>query len=134
MKNIVIASSFGHEIMACQFANTYGVKILIAPKKDVKEEYDAEAERILSVMSVFYDKMEIVPFEEKDTVEAWDIISELKAGTLSDKVWDDFFKSTLEPPMEPAVIYPELWNTNNILFVPQKLVIRGTSDKHGLMI
>ena len=94
-KNIIITSSFGHEIMACNFAKAYGVKILIAPKKDNKEEYAAEAERILRVMSFFYDKMEIVPFEEKDNIDVWDVIAELKAGTLPDEVWNDFFKVTL---------------------------------------
>ncbi|MBR2299473.1 MAG: hypothetical protein IJ870_02740 [Alphaproteobacteria bacterium] len=125
MKNIVIASSFGHEIMACGFANAYGVKILIAPKKDNKEEYDAEAQRIYDVMSFFYGKMEIVPFEERENIDAWDIIGELKAGTLSDEVWTDFFKSTLTPTRQPSAVYPELSEMENILFVPQKLVSDG---------
>lgn len=124
-KNIVISSSFGHEIMACQFANTYGLKVLIAPKKDVKEEYEAEAERILSVMSFFYDKMEIVPFEERNAIDAWDPISEIKAGTLPDEVWTDFFKSILIPTRQPSAVYPELERTENILFVPQKLMSDG---------
>ena len=123
-KNIIITSSFGHEIMACNFAKAYGVKILIAPKKDNKEEYAAEAERILRVMSFFYDKMEIVPFEEKDNIDVWDVIAELKAGTLPDEVWNDFFKVTLTPTREYAV-YPELEGKENILFVPQKLVSDG---------
>lgn len=123
MKNIVISSSFGHEIMACGFANTYGVKILIAPKKDNKEEYEAEAKRIYDVMSFFYAKMEVVPFEERDSIDAWDIIGELKAGTLPDEVWTDFFKSTLTPTRHYP-IYPEIRN-GAVLFVPQKLISDG---------
>ena len=125
MKNIVINSSFGHEIMACKFASTYGVKILIAPKKDNKDEYNTEAERILRIMSFFYDKVEIVPFEERNTIDAWDIIGELKAGTLPDKVWNDFFKSVLIPTRPAPVEYPELEKTTNLLFVPQKLISDG---------
>ena len=124
MKNIVISSSFGHEIMACNFAKSYGIKVLIAPKKDVKEEYNTEAERIYSVMNFFYDKMEIVPFEERNTVDAWDIIAELKAEMLSDEeVWADFFKSTLTPTRKFPV-YAEL-KVNSVLFIPQKLISDG---------
>jgi len=122
-KNIVISSSFGHEVMATNFANAYGVKILIAPQRDNKEEYDAEAERIYSVMSFFYDKMEIVPFEDRNNIDAWDVIGELKAGALPDEVWDDFFKSTLTPTRNFPV-YTEIKN-EAVLFVPQKLVSDG---------
>lgn len=124
-KNIVISSSFGHEIMACQFANAYGFKVLIAPKKDNIEDYDAEAGRILRVMSFFYKKLEIVPFAYRNMIEnVWDVIGELKAGTLPDEVWSDFFKSTLTPTRN-IVAYPELENKECVLFVPQKLVSDG---------
>lgn len=125
MKNIVISSSFGHEVFACWAAKAYGVKILITPKKDNKEEYDTEAERILCVMSFFYDKMEIVPFEEKSNIDAWDIIGQLKAGTLPDEVWSVLFKTSLKPTRSYAR-YPELDGIDeNILFVPQKLISDG---------
>jgi len=125
MKNIIISSSFGHEIMACNFAKSYGIKVLIAPKKDVKEEYNTEAERILRVMSFFYREMEIVPFEERNNIDARDIIAELKAGTLSDdEVWADFFKSTLTPTRKSYPAYPEI-KEDSVLFVPQKLMSDG---------
>ena len=124
MKNIIITSSFGHEIMACCFAKAYGVKILIAPKQDNKDEYNAEAERIFAVMSFFSNDIEIVPFEEREAVKVWDVISELKAETLSDTVWTDFFKVTLTPTRQSYPAYPEI-KEDSILFVPQKLVSDG---------
>ena len=79
MKTIVIKSQFGHEIMAVNFAKAFNLDVVIAPNKDEKKAYDEESDKIFRNMSFFYDRMSVVPFEEKDNLSSWDIIAELKA-------------------------------------------------------
>ncbi len=124
---IVIRSSFGHEIMACCFANAFDANVLVIPNKETKEEYEAEQEKIVHNLSFLSDKLVKVPFDNREAVEYWDIIGELKAGTLSDEVWADFAKASLVPT-EPTDNLPQfagLKDKVNILMVPQKLISDG---------
>ena len=126
-KNIVVRSSFGHEIMACGFANAFDANVLVIPNKETKEEYEAEQEKIVHNLSFLSDKLVKVPFDNREAVEYWDIIGELKAGTLSDEVWADFAQAQLVPT-EPTDHLPQfagLKDKKNILMVPQKLISDG---------
>ncbi len=126
-KNIVVRSSFGHEIMACGFANAFDANVLVIPNKETKEEYEAEQEKIVHNLSFLSDKLVKVPFDNREAVEYWDIIGELKAGTLSDEVWADFAQAHLMPT-EPTDHLPQfagLKDKKNILMVPQKLISDG---------
>ena len=126
-KNIVVRSSFGHEIMACGFANAFDANVLVIPNKETKEEYEAEQEKIVHNLSFFFFFLVKVPFDNREAVEYWDIIGELKAGTLSDEVWADFAQAQLVPT-EPTDHLPQfagLKDKKNILMVPQKLISDG---------
>lgn len=127
MKRILISSQFGHEIMALNFAKAFGAEVVIVPKKDEQDAYEAEARKIYDNMSFFYPKMRIVPFTERINVEAEDIIGSLKAGTLHNSVWDIFAGCGLTPNEDTDELpeYPGLSDKRNILFVPQKLVSDG---------
>lgn len=82
-KKVKISAQFGHEIAAVNFAKAFNLPVVIIPNKDNREDYEKEAETILNNMSFFYDRITIVPFEEKEAANAsaWDIIGDLKAGT-----------------------------------------------------
>ncbi len=122
---IVIRSQFGHEIMAVNFAKAFNFDVVIVPNKDEKKAYDEEAEKIFQNMSFFYDRISIVPFEEKDH-PAWDIIAELKAGKLENSLWTKFASSKLTPANTDGLpTYPGMNKENNTLFIPQKLVSDG---------
>ena len=125
--NIIVRSSFGHEIMACGFANAFDANVLVIPNKETKEEYEAEQEKIFNNLSFLSDKLVKVPFDSREAVEYWDIIGELKTGTLSDEVWADFAQARLMPT-EPTDNLPQfagLKDKKNILMVPQKLISDG---------
>lgn len=124
MQAIVIRSNFGHEILATQFAKATGANVLIIPNKADKAEYEAEAAKIYSFMSVFYDNMEIVPFEEINNVVYRDIIAELKAGVLDDKEWNVFFSTRLTPDF-PDNLPVYHMGQDAVLMVPQKLLSDG---------
>ena len=127
MRNIIVRSSFGHEIMACCFAQAYNTNILVVPNKETKEEYEAEQEKIIANLSFMSNRLVKVPFENRMEVECRDIIGELKAGTLSDEAWTDFAKASLVPT-EPTDNLPQfagLKDKINILMVPQKLISDG---------
>lgn len=126
MRNIIIRSAFGHEIMACCFAQAYNVNVLVIPNKETKEEYEAEQEKIVNNLSFLSSRLVKVPFENRET-EYRDIIGELKAGTLPDEAWTDFAKASLVPT-EPTDHLPQfagLKDKKNILMVPQKLISDG---------
>lgn len=129
MKNynyVVIRSQFGHEIMAINFANALGFKVIIIPNKENADEYYTEAAKIYENMKFFSNDLLIVPFEQRATYEkeAWDIIGDLKAGKLDDELWLAFAASTLQPHTFPVnlPVYKGLKDKNNVLVVPQKLI------------
>ena len=127
METIVIRNSFGHEIMACGFANAFDANVLVIPNKETKEEYEAEQERIIANLSFLSSRLVKVSFENREAVEYRDIIGELKAGTLPDEAWTDFAKASLVPT-EPTDHLPQfagLKDKKNILMVPQKLISDG---------
>ena len=126
MRNIIVRSSFGHEIMACNFAQAYNVNVLVIPNKETKEEYEAEQERIIANLSFLSSRLVKVPFDNREA-EYRDIIGELKSGTLPDEAWTDFAKASLVPT-EPTDNLPQfagLKDKINILMVPQKLISDG---------
>ncbi len=126
MKTIVIKSQFGHEIMAVNFAKAFNLDVVIAPNKDEKKAYDEESDKIFRNMSFFYDRMSVVPFEEKDNLSSWDIIAELKAGKLDNSLWEKFAASRLIPTNTNGLpTYPGMSNRLNTLFIPQKLISDG---------
>ena len=126
MKTIVIKSQFGHEIMAVNFAKAFNLDVVIAPNKDEKKAYDEESDKIFRNMSFFYDRMSVVPFEEKDNLSSWDIIAELKAGKLDNSLWEKFAASRLIPANTNGLpTYPGMSNRLNTLFIPQKLISDG---------
>lgn len=127
-KNVKISAQFGHEIAAVNFAKAFNLEVVIIPNKDNKEDYEKEAETILNNMSFFYDRITIVPFEEKEAANAsaWDIIGDLKAGTLDDDLWNNFATSRLVPSnLENLPAYNGLANRENVLVIPQKLISDG---------
>jgi hypothetical protein len=129
MKNIVIRSNFGHEIMAVRFAEAYGVKALIIPDCEDFEEYENRAEGIFSSMSFFSTCVKKVPFNMRHMFECRDIIAELKAGQLADEEWDIFFNGRCKPTRDTSFL-PQFsvgLNDNEpaVLFVPQKLKSDG---------
>ena len=126
MNPIVIKSQFGHEIMAVNFAKAFNLDVVIAPNKDEKKAYQEEANKILHNMSFFYNRMSIVPYEEKDNVACWDIIAELKAGKIDDTLWEKFATAKLSPATtENLPTYTGMSNRLNTLFIPQKLISDG---------
>ena len=124
--SVKISAQFGHEIMAVNFAKALGLPVVILPNKDTKEEFKAESQKIYDNMSFFYDDIYMVPFEEKDKyADAWDIIGELKAGTLDSNLWNNFAASKLTPVVDNLPEYDGLWNKTNVLVIPQKLISDG---------
>lgn len=125
---IKIASQFGHEIMALNFAKAFDLPVVILPAKDTKEEFEAESRKIYENMAFFYDGVCVVTFEERDNVaaKAWDIIGELKNGTLNADLWNHFAASKLLPALtDDLLAYPGLWSKTNVLMIPQKLMSDG---------
>lgn len=125
-KFIVIRSSFGHEIMALNFAKALDMPVTVIPAKEKEEEYEAESEKILANMSFFTDSLVLVPFADRAKYEAlsYDIIADLKAGKLADEMWSKFVAARLVPTHN--ALLPQFngmrANRKNLLLVPQKLV------------
>ena len=115
--------------MALNFAKAFGIPVVILPKKDNREEWEAESRKIYENLSFFYDSLLKIDFDERGRYEdeAVDIIGTLKAGKLPDGAWLEFAKyrltpteSTLELP-----VYRELIGKRNVMIVPQKLISDG---------
>jgi len=123
-KNIIIKSTFGHEVMAVRFAEALGVKALIIPEKEQFEEYEKESERIFSFMRFFSPAVKQVPFNMRNMFEVRDIISELKAGKLADEEWDIFFNGNCKPTISGNLPVYHI-EKPAVLFVPQKLISDG---------
>lgn len=119
-----IASQFGHEIMAIQNAAVENRKVAVIPNKDTREEYDAEAQKIINNMSFFCSNLIKVPFEERETAQVSDVVRLLKEDKLPDDSWNAFASIRLEPQENTEVLtqYPALEDGNNILVIPQKLL------------
>lgn len=98
-KNIIIRSSFGHEIFALWVVKLFNLQVFICPDKD-REEYNTEAEKIRTQMSFFASELEIVPFSKKAETLAngWDIVKDLRAGKLPGGLWKKLAKVSLRPP------------------------------------
>lgn len=126
-KFIVIRSSFGHEIMALNFAKALDMPVAIIPAKEKEEEYEAESEKILANLSFLSNDIVRVPFAERQKYEAmsWDLIADLKAGKLADEIWGEFVAARLVPTHNVALL-PQFngmrKNRKNLLLVPQKLI------------
>ena len=129
MNTIKVSSSFGHEIMALNFAKAFGIPVVILPKKDNREEWEAESRKIYENLSFFYDSLLKIDFDERGRYEdeAVDIIGTLKAGKLPDGAWLDFAQSRLTPTESTMElpIYRELVGRKNLMMVPQKLISDG---------
>lgn len=127
-KNIMISSSFGHEIMAINFAKALGFKVVILPNKENREEYNAESLRIFETLRFFGVPLFRVSFERREQYResSWDLIADLKRGILSDNFWGAFAQTSLSPLTVPGLPrYYEIEGRDNTLFVPQKLVSDG---------
>lgn len=98
-KFIVIRSSFGHEIMALNFAKALNMPVALIPAKETEKEYEAESEKILANLSFLSNDIVAVPFADRAKYEAmsWDIIADLKAGKLADDMWERFVTARLVP-------------------------------------
>lgn len=127
MRKIIIKSQFGHEIMAVNFAKAFNTEVVIVPNKEEKAAYDEEAQKIYDNMSFFYNRMSIVPFEEKNNIaEYWDVIDELKKGTLDNTLWNSFASSKLTPEdVSNLPVYQGMNEEFNTLVIPQKLISDG---------
>ncbi|MGN0913544.1 MAG: hypothetical protein ACI4OW_01465 [Alphaproteobacteria bacterium] len=125
MEAIKITSQFGHEVMSLNFANALNSRILIIPNKDNKDDYDTEAKKIYDNMSPLYGNIEIVEFEKRKNVDAWDIVNDLKNGRITAEMWYTFAATTLELDAENLPEYNALKGKQNVLVVPQKLISDG---------
>ena len=129
-KFVVIRSSFGHEIMALNFAKALNVPVAIIPNKETEEEFNAESEKILANLSFLSNDIVRVPFAERQKYEAmsWDLIADLKAGKLADEIWGEFVAARLVPTHNVALL-PQFngmrANRKNLLLIPQKLISDG---------
>ena len=96
-------------------------------KLDTREEFEAEASKIFNILSFFSKNLETVSFEERDTAEAagYDIIAELKAGTLANEVWQKFATSQLMPSFTEGLPEYKGMRNGSVLFIPQKLISDG---------
>jgi len=127
-KYIKVASQFGHEIMALNFAKALGLKVVILPKKETEEEFTEESAQIYSNLSFFDVELLTVDFNERETyeAEAWDIIGDLRAGKLDKALWSKFAESQLTPQYTKTLPkYRGLRRKNCVLVIPQKLVSDG---------
>lgn len=124
MRKVKIASQFGHEVMAINFAKAFEYPVIIMPKKEIKDEYELEAQRIYDNMSFFYDDIRKVPFEERNKYEGdsevWDVQRILKMNR-----WNSFAATKLTPVADNLPEYDGLRNKTNVLLIPQKLISDG---------
>lgn len=127
MKTIIVRDQFGHGLAAVHFAEVMGVKAVILPQKDNKEEFEAESSRIFNILSFFTRNLKTVSFEEREAAEAngYDIIADLKAGTLSDEVWQRFASLQLTPSFTEGLPEYKGMAAGSVLFIPQKLISDG---------
>ena len=129
-KFIVIRSSFGHEIMALNFAKALDMPVTVIRAKEKEEEYEAVSEKILANLSFLSNDIVRVPFAERQKYEAmsWDLIADLKAGKLADEIWGEFVAARLVPTHNVALL-PQFngmrANRKNLLLIPQKLISDG---------
>lgn len=129
-KFIVIRSSFGHEIMALNFAKALDMPVTVIPAKEKEEEYEAESEKILANLSFLSNDIVRVPFADRAKYEAlsYDIIADLKAGKLADDMWGKFVTARLVPTRNTNLL-PQFngmrANRKNLLLIPQKLISDG---------
>lgn len=129
-KFIVIRASFGHEIMALNFAKALNMPVAVIPAKEKEEEFNAESEKILANLSFLSNDIVAVPFADREKYEAmsWDIIADLKAGKLADEMWEKFVTARLVPTQNTNLL-PQFngmkTNRKNLLLIPQKLISDG---------
>lgn len=129
-KFVVIRSSFGHEIMALNFAKALNMPVALIPAKETEEEYEAESEKILANLSFLSNDILTVPFADRAKYEAlsYDIIADLKAGKLADEMWEKFVTARLVPTQNTNLL-PQFngmrANRKNLLLIPQKLISDG---------
>lgn len=124
---IKISSQFGHEIMALNFAKALGLEVVIIPNKENPQEFEEESKKILDNMSFFYRRIFTISPKERSFYEEMsrDIIGELKAGKLSNDLWNAFAGCQLAPSIltRALPVFPELHDGKpNLLVVPQKLL------------
>lgn len=130
MRNfIIVRSSFGHEIMAVNFAQAFGKKVVIIPAKDNEADFNAESEKIFANLSFFTKDLVKINFSEKEEYEkmSTDIIADLKAGKLADELWTKFANSRLVPTTTEGLhkFAGMRRNRKNLLLIPQKLISDG---------
>ena len=104
-KMYIIRDAFGHGLFTMNLAKAEGAKLVILPKKDTKEEFEAEAKKVYDNLCSAFEEGEkmlnLVPFEEKGRYEAElrDPVAELKAGTFPTEEWGKFAWTKLHPRM-----------------------------------
>lgn len=129
-KYILVRNSFGHEIMALNFAKALSMPVVILPKRDDFEEFEKESQRIYDSLSFLFKNIKKAPFSLRDYYEnrSWDIVQDLRDQKLPEMLWQKFAETSLEPQNDVEVLpqYEQLQGQTNILFVPQKLVSDGT--------
>lgn len=129
-KFIVIRASFGHEIMALNFAKALNMPVAVIPAKEKEEEFNAESEKILANLSFLSNDIVAVPFADREKYEAmsWNIIADLKAGKLADEMWEKFVTARLVPTQNTNLL-PQFngmrANRKSLLLIPQKLISDG---------
>lgn len=123
MKNIKISEGFGHGIMSIRFAEVMGLTPVVISNKETKDEYEKEAQMIKRNLSYFCSNLEIVPFEKRNEVEAYDVRADLLAG--KNLPWEEFAKGQLTPKFEGSAKFSALNGSKNVLMVPQKLISDG---------
>ena len=129
-KFIVVRSSFGHEIMALNFAKALNMPVAIIPAKETEAEFNTESEKILENLSFLSNDIVTVPFADRAKYEAlsYNIIADLKAGKLADEMWEKFVTARLVPTQNTNTL-PQFngmrANRKNLLLIPQKLVSDG---------
>ena len=129
-KFIVVRSSFGHEIMALNYAKALNMPVAIIPAKETEAEFNTESEKILENLSFLSNDIVTVPFADRAKYEAlsYDIIADLKAGKLADEMWGKFVTARLVPTQNTNLL-PQFngmkANRKNMLLIPQKLISDG---------
>lgn len=129
-KFIVVRSSFGHEIMALNYAKALNMPVAIIPAKETEAEFNTESEKILENLSFLSNDIVTVPFADRAKYEAlsYDIIADLKAGKLADEMWSKFVTARLVPTQNTNTL-PKFRsmraNRRNMLIIPQKLISDG---------
>lgn len=129
-KFIVVRSSFGHEIMALNYAKALNMPVAIIPAKETEAEFNTESEKILENLSFLSNDIVTVPFADRAKYEAlsYDIIADLKADKLADEMWSKFVTARLVPTQNTNTL-PQFngmrANRKNLLLIPQKLISDG---------